>query len=225
MIQRVLIVEDDKTLSKTLAEALLKLPAEVETVFGLREATKIIKKRRFDLILLDRHLPDGDGMDLLDGWQDKFNGARVLMITTADLQYEVEEGLAAGADDYLAKPFSWNELMLRARNLLRSRKVLESDVFRVGTATFYANTNRLIDRGREARLRSKEARLLKYFCEHPNAVIRDEDLLKTFWARAVAVDEHIVNVYVARLRKHLGEWGRCLQTVHKAGYRLLLASN
>ena len=215
------MVEDDSSLGETLKNALVKLPAEVEVLGQLSGALELLHTGRdFDLLILDRNLPDGDGLALLDVLQEEFYDLRVLLITSLGQQFEVEEGLRSGANDYLTKPFSWNELMLRVRNLLGIRKVSSGKAYRLGDLTFYAYANRLVGEGSEVLLRAKESQLLEYFCQRPNLVINRGDLLKSFWVGEEASDGHIVNVYMQRLRLHLGEQAVLLQTVPKVGYVL-----
>lgn len=221
---RLLIVEDELELAAALARGLRRQGHAVDMAATAGEAQLKIASAGYDLILLDWNLPDGAGVDLcrglVEGSLDLFGDRpRVLMLTARDDIEDRVEGLDAGADDYLVKPFAFAELAARVRALLRRDPEL-SPVLKVGPITldparFEASLN-----GQPLELTSKEFALLQYFMANDGLVLSQETLLEHVWDEMADPFTNVVRVTVSNLRKKLGR-PELIETIPGRGYRLV----
>ncbi len=223
----ILIVDDDPALRATLAEQLTLdgefstseagTLAEAEVHLGEAEA-------RFDMILLDIRLPDGDGRDLC--LKLRRNGIRtpIIMLTGADAEQDVVRGLDAGANDYIAKPFRLNELLARMRAQLRVFDNSEDAVFTIGPYLFRPAAKMLQDpvRNRKIRLTEKEAAILKFLYRAGGQPVGRQILLNEVWGYNSAVTTHTLETHVYRLRQKIepDPSNAALLVTEGGGYRL-----
>ncbi|HET7421813.1 MAG TPA: response regulator transcription factor [Candidatus Dormibacteraeota bacterium] len=211
----ILVVEDDPRLASTLERVLAAERHDVEVAGDGNEALRRARERAFDLVVLDVMLPGLDGIGVCKRLRST-GGIPILLLTALGGTEERVRGLDAGADDYLAKPFAYEELLARVRALLR--RTTPPDHLRFADLTLEP-ASRSAWRGRRAlELTATEFDLLRHFLRHPRQVLSREQLIDAVWKGEVESD-NVVAVYVGYLRNKLGEPG-LLHTVRGAGYSL-----
>jgi DNA-binding response OmpR family regulator len=225
----ILIVEDDETLREILAEHLADGNGfTVATAGTLEEADKAIndKDARFDAVILDIGLPDGDGRDYCSRLRRQGHKMPVIMLTGSDGEADVVRGLDSGANDYIAKPFRSNELLARLRAQLRLFDGSEEAVFSVGPYTFRPAKKLLQDpaRNRRIRLTDKESAILKFLYRSDARPVGREILLHEVWGYNPAVTTHTLETHIYRLRQKLetNPANPALLLTEQGGYRLNL---
>lgn len=202
----VLIVDDDEALRGTLAEQ-LAIDQEFQTAeagtAAEAEAMLTTPDRRFDAVLLDIGLPDGDGRELCTRLRRHGLRMPVIMLTGADAEADVVRGLDAGANDYIAKPFRLNELLARLRAQLRVFDNSEDAVFTIGPYVFRPSAKMLLEqvRNRKIRLTEKEAAILKYLYRAGGRPVPRQILLNEVWGYNSAVTTHTLETHIYRLRQ------------------------
>ncbi|MBL0420400.1 phosphate regulon transcriptional regulator PhoB [Ramlibacter sp. AW1] len=180
-----------------------------------------------DVILLDWMLPGQTGLSLARKWRTdaRTRGVPILMVTARGDEPDKVAGLDAGADDYITKPFSTQELLARIRAVLRRRAPEQSSqAVSIGDLVLDAATHRVTWRGQALKLGPTEFRLLNYLMTHPERVHSRPQLLDRIWGDHVFIEERTVDVHIKRLREALGEAGTLVETVRGAGYRLAAPS-
>ena len=203
-----LIVDDDAALRATLAEQ-LSLDGEFEpteaATAGEAEEMLASAATRFDAVLLDIGLPDGDGRELCTRLRRQGLKIPVIMLTGADAEADVVRGLDAGANDYIAKPFRLNELLARLRAQLRVFDNSEDAVFLVGPYTFRPSAKLLMEqaRNRKIRLTEKESAILKYLYRAGGKPVGRQILLNEVWGYNSAVTTHTLETHIYRLRQKI----------------------
>ncbi|MBL6078039.1 response regulator transcription factor [Belnapia sp. T18] len=203
-----LIVDDDAALRATLAEQLSLDgefdPAEAATA-GEAEEMLASAANRFDAVLLDIGLPDGDGRELCTRLRRQGLKIPIIMLTGADAEADVVRGLDAGANDYIAKPFRLNELLARLRAQLRVFDNSEDAVFLVGPYTFRPSAKLLMEqaRNRKIRLTEKESAILKYLYRAGGKPVGRQILLNEVWGYNSAVTTHTLETHIYRLRQKI----------------------
>ena len=223
MAASVLIIEDEEPLALMLRYNLEAEGYSVETVSRGDEADVRMREFAPDIVLLDWMLPGLSGIELCRRLRarDETRNLPILMLTARGEESERIRGLATGADDYVVKPFSVPELLVRIKALLRrSRPELMADVLSAGDIELNRQTHRVERGGREIHLGPTEFRLLEFLMRTPGRVFSREQLLDGVWGRDVYVDERTVDVHVGRLRKAINR-GRVkdpIRTVRGAGY-------
>lgn len=216
-----LIVEDDSLLAQTLKTALQNQGLRVVVARNLRIATNLTGLYKFDLVILDRVLPDGDGLDLAEELLNKNPQTRILMLTTKSAVEQRIEGLELGVDEYLAKPFSHQELILRVRNLLAKQKVSLSAAISCGGIVLFPKTCSLVIDGYWSKIRPRESQILACLIYHQNFVVTDEMLLDFVWGDKENLPSHrSISVYIRRIRVSLTHHAYHLRTVRGVGYCL-----
>lgn len=220
----VLVVEDQPNLRKSLANALRESGYSVEVAGGLAEATRLLSADP-DLILLDIMLPDGSGLDWLRSLRHNHSETPVLVLTARDSIQDRVAGLDSGADDYLVKPFSIDELKARVRALLR--RGLPGNLSDTATVSFrdlHADLlERRVVRGtRGLDLTPRQFDLLVFLMRHGNCTVSREEIANSVWKQAEATWTNVIEVYVNQLRKKLesAEVPTILHTIRGSGYRL-----
>ncbi len=224
-MSRVLVVEDEAAIAELIAINLRHAGHAVTLAMDADEAQAAVDGVLPDLVLLDWMLPGQSGLALAKRWrsQARTRELPVIMLTARVEESDKIAGLDAGADDYLTKPFSTNELMARIRAVLR-RKVPESldTVVNVGALQLDPSTRRVTGQGNEVKLGPTEFRLLHFFMAHPERVHSRAQLLDRVWGDHVFIEERTVDVHVKRLREALSpvQCAQMIETVRGAGYRL-----
>jgi two-component system, OmpR family, phosphate regulon response regulator PhoB len=224
-MSRVLVVEDEAAIAELIAINLRHAGHAVTLAVDAEEAQAAVDGVLPDLVLLDWMLPGQSGLALAKRWrsQARTRELPVIMLTARVEESDKIAGLDAGADDYLTKPFSTNELMARIRAVLR-RKLPESldTVVNVGALQLDPSTRRVTSQGTEIKLGPTEFRLLHFFMTHPERVHSRAQLLDRVWGDHVFIEERTVDVHVKRLREALSpaQCAHMIETVRGAGYRL-----
>lgn len=204
----VLIVDDDRVLRTTLAEQLRAegefAPSEAETAEAAIAALAV-PDVRFDAIILDVGLPDGDGRDLCARLRRQGVKVPIIMLTGADAEADVIRGLDAGANDYIAKPFRIGELLARLRAQMRIFENSEDATFTIGPYNFRPSAKQLLDvsRNRKVRLTEKESAILKYLYRAGGRPVARQVLLNEVWGYNSAVTTHTLETHIYRLRQKI----------------------
>jgi DNA-binding response OmpR family regulator len=186
-----------------------------------QEAVKIANHRNFDLLILDLGLPDIDGLDVLAAIRGQGEPLPIIVLTARDGLDDTIAGLEGGADDYITKPFRFEELLARIRVQLRNAQIprsKEDSILKVNQITLNLLTRQAWVGDREVDLSAREFLLAEVFLRHPQQVLTREQLLDRIWGYDYDPGTNIVNVYIGHLRKKLGD--RCIETVRGMGYRL-----
>jgi DNA-binding response OmpR family regulator len=225
MATRVLIVEDDPDIAELVGRYLDKAGFATERVASGRDALQAIKAKPPDLVVLDLMLPHVDGLEVcrLLRANDATAGIPVIMLTARAEESERIVGLELGADDYLAKPFSPNELVARVRALLRrAHRAASRGAKTLAYGTLALDTERHIvsSNGRDVTLTAKEFLLLEYLLQHRGRVLSRDVLLTDVWGYRYTGGTRTVDVHVRRLREKLPMLAEAIVTVKQFGYKL-----
>jgi two-component system phosphate regulon response regulator PhoB len=222
-LARILVVEDEPAIAELIAVNLRHagfVPVMAEDSVAAQRA---IDETLPDAILLDWMLPGQSGLQMARQWRKdaRTKTIPILMLTARTDEADRVAGLDAGADDYISKPFSTQEMLARIRAVLRRRAPeLVKDSVSVGELTLDAATHRVSFRSRELRLGPTEFKLLHFFMKHAERVHSRSALLDRVWGDHVFIEERTVDVHVKRLREALGDAGSMVEAVRGAGYRL-----
>lgn len=202
-LKTILIIDDDADLRSALAEQLAGDEFKVLEAGAGREGLETARSAQADLILLDVDLPDMDGREVARELRRIGVAAPIVMLTAADADADHIEGLDAGANDYVTKPFRFGVLLARIRAHLRSHEQSEAAVYRIGPYEFRPANKLLIDaRQKKVRLTDKETNILKYLYRKGAPVPRDE-LLTEVWGYNAGVTTHTLETHVYRLRQKI----------------------
>lgn len=224
-MKKVLVVEDERDLAELLAYNLEKEGYQALVTGTGVEGLETARRELPDLILLDLMLPGMMGTEVCSALRhsDKTRGIPVLMLTARGDEIDRVVGFEMGADDYIVKPFSMRELMLRIRAILR-RSSQEPDTterqISMGTIVIDCASHRVTVAGSEVELTSTEYKLLLYLAEHSGRVMKRELLLQDVWGYNFVGDTRTVDTHVTRLRNKLGDAGEMIKTVRGFGYKL-----
>ena len=217
-MSRVLIVEDEPRLASFLEKG---LAANGFTTFAVQDgntASLVARDEEFDLVILDIGLPGMDGFRVLEEIRGRGQHLPVIVLTARDEIEDKVRGLDIGADDYVTKPFKFEELLARVRARLRSEGAADERELRVGEVMLDLRSRRAKVEDREIDLSTREFTLLETFMRHPGQVLSREQLLSRVWGYDFDPGSNVVDVYVGYLRKKIG--GKAIETVRGAGYRL-----
>lgn len=220
---RVLIVEDEPAISELIAINLRHHGFEPIIAGDGEQAQRELDAVLPDVILLDWMLPGASGVSLARKWRADARTKQVpiLMLTARSDEPDKIQGLDAGADDYVTKPFSTQELMARIRAVLRRRSPEQvAEQLLMGALILDGATHRVSYHGTELKLGPTEFKLLNYLMTYPERVHSRAQLLDKVWGDHVFIEERTVDVHVKRLREALGSAGTMLETVRGAGYRI-----
>jgi len=218
-MNRILIVEDDAGMASFLDRGLASRGYATTVVGDGARATAIASDADFDLVILDLGLPDVDGLTVLRELRRRGERLPVLILTARDDSRDKVEGLDAGADDYVTKPFGLEELLARVRVRLRGAGSAEAAVLEVGGMTLDLRTRRALVGGNLIELTAREFTMLETFMRHAGQVLSREQLLAHVWGYDYDPGSNVVEVYVRYLRRKLGEGA--IETVRGMGYRLV----
>jgi DNA-binding response OmpR family regulator len=217
-VNRILIVEDEPRLASFLEKG-LGAAGYATTVVGEGGAASLMARDEdFDLMILDIGLPGKDGFTVLREVRNASQRLPVLILTARDELEDKVGGLEGGADDYVTKPFRFEELLARVRARLREERGAESPVIRAGSIALDPRTRRVVVKGSDLELSAREYSMLEVLMRHPNQVMSREQLLSQVWGYDFDPASNVVDVYVGYLRKKLGP--ESIETVRGAGYRL-----
>jgi len=212
---RILIAEDEERLAAFIEKG-LRAEGFATTVVGDGETAAIVARDdEFDLLVLDLGLPGKDGMDVLRELRARGSRLPVVILSARD---ETVEGLELGADDYMTKPFRFDELLARIRVRLREQPSADAPVLRAGDLTLDLRTRMAAVGDRAVELSAREFTMLEVFLRHPGQVMSREQLLSHVWGYYFDPGSNVVDVYVGYLRRKLGR--DRIRTVRGMGYAL-----
>jgi len=220
---RVLLAEDDLSLGYVVKDNLEESGYEVVLCPDGETAWQQFLQREFDICLLDVMMPNKDGFAVAKKVRQKSDVIPILFITAKSLEEDKLKGFKSGADDYLTKPFSMKELLMRMEVFLRRTKKLQSDQmveYRIGKLRFLFNDLKIFNNNEVSNLTQKEADLLKFLCEHPNRILRREEVLLNVWGKDDYFLGRSMDVFITKLRKHFkADPEVILETIHGVGFR------
>lgn len=221
----VLIVEDEKSLALEMNEFLSKEGYIVEHAWKKSSAEEKIFVNNYDFVLLDLGLPDGDGFEVLEGLKKLKNREDAVIVLTARSAVDDRiKGLEAGADDYLPKPFSLNELLARMHAIIRRKHKLEKNEVKVHDFVLDIQNRTVLHHAERVALTKKEFEILNYLVLNKNRVVSRVSLTEHVWGDILEVnsDSNFVDVHVKNLRKKLSQFTKIdwFETVRSIGYRV-----
>ncbi|WP_297323447.1 response regulator transcription factor [uncultured Bartonella sp.] len=215
---RVLLIEDDKSLGRAVRDHIIKQNNAVDWAQTLEDAYASVAGTRYDFILLDLRLPDGNGLTFLKDIRAKNITSPVVILTAHDQISERIEGLNSGADDYIVKPFDLYELTARINAVARRTNGQAKSELQIGTMTIDMDSKRLFINNEEIELSAREWAIIEHMASHPNMLITKNQIEDTIYAFGSEVESNTVEVYISRLRKKIGK--DRIKTHHGRGYSL-----
>lgn len=219
---RILIAEDEKTLNRLLKERLEAEQYGVDAVENGRDALDYLESAEYDVAVLDILMPELDGLTVLKTMRARGDATPVLLLTAKGSIEDRVSGLDAGADDYLVKPFAFEELLARIRVLLRKPQKVPSNCCRVGDLEVYLDTHTVLRGGKEIHLSGKEFALLRYMALNAGIVLSRGKLEEHLWNFDYAGGSNVIDGYIRYLRRKIddGHEKKLIHTVRGAGYVL-----
>ena len=217
-MSRILIAEDERRIASFLEKGLRANGFATDVVADGDEALRLARSGKFALLILDLGLPNKDGFEVLRELRQSDRRLPVVILTARDSVSDTVAGLEGGADDYIAKPFRFEELLARVRVRLRGERAAEPTVLSVGDAALDLRTRQGIVEGKAVDLSAREFALAELFFRHPGQVLSREQLLSQVWGYDFDPGSNIVDVYVGYLRRKLGK--ARIASVRGMGYRL-----
>ena len=199
----ILIIEDEEQLCRSVAEGLRIDGYETDIWFDGDEGLGLCMTENYDLILLDLNLPGTDGLEILRQFREHNTNTPVLILSARDQIEDKVNGLDLGANDYLTKPFHFQELEARIRSLTRRKFVQEDVCLKWNQLTFDTRTREASVNGVPLSLTRKESSLLEYFLLHQNRVISPEEMIEHIWDGSVNTFSNSIRVHISSLRKKL----------------------
>ncbi len=219
---KILIIEDEIKLNKALSKGLQNLGYAVDSAFDGEEGEKMAKWNEYDLILLDVMLPKKNGIEVCQNLRAAGKTTPILMLTAKDAIEDKVAGLNIGADDYLVKPFAFDELIARIRTLFRRPPLASADVFELDKLKLDTRTQKVTVGEKEIDLTLREYGLLEYMLRNQDTVLTRVDLLEHVWDRNYDSLSNVVDVHLKNLRKKLPkEYAKRIETVWGKGYKLV----
>ena len=215
---RVLVVDDEPALAAHLSQALSTAGYAVDVASDGERADFVVRTESYDAVVLDLGLPHIDGLTLLRGWRQAGVEVPVLVLTARGSWHETVDGIDAGADDYVAKPFRVEEVLARLRGLIRRASGHTQQLLHCGDVTLDPRLVRVTKDGLPVRLTSHEFRVLSYLMHHRDRVVSQSELTEHIYAQDFDRDSNTVEVFIARLRRKLGP--SLIETVRGIGYRI-----
>ena len=220
---KVLVVEDEEKIAQFLRKGLTEKGYSVEAVKDTDAALDRLSAGAYDLIILDLLLPGSrDGLELCRELRTRGVRSKILMLTARDTIENKIEGLDAGADDYLVKPFSFRELLARLRALLRRTEIEEPGPIAFGDVTYDPESREVVRQGETVRLTVREGALFELLLRRRGKVVTRTEIQARIWEDSFELSTNIIDVYINALRKKIdgGEREKMIQTVRGVGYRL-----
>ena len=222
---KVLLCEDDENLGMLLREYLQAKGYDTE-LYGDGEAGyKAFMKEKFDICVFDVMMPRKDGFTLAKEIRQTNQDVPIIFLTAKTLKEDILEGFKIGADDYLTKPFSMEELTFRMEAILRrvkGKKTRDRTLYRIGSFTFDTQKQILSREGISVKLTTKESELLGLLCAHANEILQRDYALKTIWIDDNYFNARSMDVYITKLRKHLKDDENVeIINIHGKGYKLI----
>lgn len=221
---KVLLAEDDTSLAFVIKDNLEEEGYDVTWCADGEAALQQFGKSSFDICLLDVMMPVKDGFTVAKKIRQKSDIVPILFLTAKSLEQDKLDGFKSGADDYITKPFSIKELLMRMEVFIRRTKKIHSDEvkeYKIGRLRFLYSNLKIYNGNEEFSLTQREADLLKFFCDHSNRVLKREEILLSVWGKDDYFLGRSMDVFITRLRKHFkADPDIILETIHGIGFRL-----
>lgn len=222
IFQRALVVEDYPQLVFLLRPLLHSAHFTVEHVESIESAVTKLDAKTYDLVVLDRNLPDGDGIELLSTITEHSVDTKVLVLSELGQVKERIDGLRAGADEYMAKPFSSEEFLVRVENLMRRARKITSASITVGKGTLLLGEAKIEYGSQSIQLSKKETHLLDLFVRHPKHQLTRESIASHVWTADKYPSASSIDTFMKRLRTKLSSTPLRIRTRYNLGYELSL---
>jgi DNA-binding response OmpR family regulator len=219
---KILVVEDNKKLAENLKQGLTQEGYAVDVIDEGPAAERriLINRDEYDLVVLDRMLPGKDGVSICNYWRENGVVIPVLMLTALDTTDDKIGGLNSGADDYLAKPFAFKELLARIHALLRRPKNSFPDILTFKDISIDTNSRVVTYKNKPVFLTLKEFMVLEHLMRNLNKVVTRDELYSHSWDFADSSFSNTVDVHIKNLRKKIYDNGKTIQTVRGVGYKM-----
>lgn len=225
---KVLLAEDDIQLGFVIKDNLEEAGYEIELCRDGQTAIDKFDKKEFDICLLDVMMPNKDGFTVAKKIRQQSDVIPVLFLTAKSMEEDKIKGFQSGADDYITKPFSMKELLMRMEVFLRRTRKMHSETteeYSIGKLKFSFTDLRLDTPAGVVSLTQREADLLKFLCEHPNKVLKREEVLTHVWGKDDYFLGRSMDVFMAKLRKHFkSDPDIILETIHGIGFRFNISN-
>lgn len=224
---KILVVDDNADLADNIRQWLLMEQHSIDVCNDGVSGLEYLRAYEYDLILLDWAMPKMPGIEVLKQFRSLGGVTPVLMLTGRRSVDDKEEGLDAGADDYLTKPFEMRELSARVRALLRRSSAQKSYALRAGDVSLDKEQRRVTKAGVELKLMPKDFAILELFMSYPNKVFSAETLIERIWESDTDASPEVVRKHINRIRTQIDTQGKpsLIRTVHGVGYGLDSAQN
>jgi two-component system OmpR family response regulator len=215
---RILIVEDEVTLNKTISEGLQEFGYQTDTSENFKDAEYFVGIRNYDLVLADWMLPDGDGVDLISVIKQKTSKTAVIILSAKDDKESEIKALKAGADDYIKKPFDFDVLVARIEARLRFGG---TNVIKIDDLTIDPDEEKIIYKGIDIELKGKPFEVLTHLARHSDQIVSKEQLLDAIWEEPELVTPNVIEVAINQIRQKMDKplGISTIETVRRRGYR------
>ena len=219
---RILVAEDERDLNRLITSCLEKEHYSVDACRDGQEALDYLECAEYDAVILDIMMPAVDGLEVLRKMRRRNDSTPVLLLTARDSIEDRVTGLDAGANDYLVKPFAFEELLARVRVLLRKPAQTPKTCYKVADLEVHMDTQKVLRGGHEVKLSGKEFALLRYMVQNEGIVLSRDRLEEHLWNFDYAGGSNVIDVYIRYLRKKLdeGHEPKLIHTVRGSGYVL-----
>lgn len=224
----VLLTEDDPNLGMLLQEYLTAKGYDTDLAKNGEEGIKMfIEKGNYDMCICDVMMPKKDGFSLAKEIRMKDKEVPIIFLTAKSMKEDTIQGFKVGADDYITKPFSMEELLMRMKAIFRRINKQETDIpttiYKIGEYSFDAQTNTLAHDGSQNKLTTKESELLKLLCQNKNQSVSRSFALKLIWGDDSYFNARSMDVYITKLRKHLRDDASIqIMNMHGEGFKLIV---
>ena len=222
---KILLCEDDENLGMLLREYLQAKGYEAVLCPDGEAGYREFQKTKFDICVLDVMMPKKDGFSLAQDIRQPNAELPIIFLTAKTLKEDILEGFKIGADDYITKPFSMEELVMRIEAILRrvkGKKTRENTIYHIGRFTFDTQKQLLSIGDKQTKLTTKENELLALLCAHANEILQRDYALKTIWIDDNYFNARSMDVYITKLRKHLKDDDQIeIINIHGRGYKLI----
>ncbi|HJA71256.1 MAG TPA: response regulator transcription factor [Candidatus Lachnoclostridium stercoravium] len=219
---RILIAEDEEDMNRLIKKSLEKEGYGVDACFDGKEALYYLEHTDYDAAILDIMMPEADGLTVLKAIRKKGLDLPVMFLTAKDSIPDRVLGLDSGADDYLIKPFDFDELLARVRSMTRKRTPHTSSAITIGDLTLDTGSHTVTRAGKTIDLSSREYSILEYMCMNPGIVLSREKIEDHIWNYDYSGGSNVVDVYISYLRKKIdgGQPHKLIRTVWGAGWMI-----
>jgi len=219
---RILVIEDEKKVAHFIKKGLEEEHYAVDTAYDGETGLYMTEVNEYDLVVLDLMIPKIDGLEVLKRIRGNKNSVPILVLTAKDTVEDIVRGLDLGCDDYLTKPFEFKEFLARIRALLRREKEEKEPALKIADLTLSLVTHKVMRKGKEIELTSKEYALLEYFMRNPDKVLTRTMISEHVWDYHFDSMTNVIDVYVNYLRKKIdkGFEPKLIHTIRGVGYIL-----